>query len=204
MEEKQKTTVTIAVLAAGQSSRLGGANKLLAIFDGKSLIRRSVEVAMQTSSDRVIVVTGHMAGDIAAALQGMDVAIVHNAAYATGLASSIKAALGATTADCDGLMIHLGDMPAINAHHMRTMVDCFRQHRGKAVIRAVIGEGERGNPVILPRQLFKAISALSGDLGAKRVIEASDIPVIDVPIGAAARIDVDTREALLEAGGRIV
>lgn len=89
----------------------GGANKLLAIFDGKPLVRRSVEVAMQADSGSVIVVTGHMADDIAVALQGLDVAIVHNPLYATGIASSITTALLAMPSESDGLMIHLGDMP---------------------------------------------------------------------------------------------
>ncbi|TMV04698.1 nucleotidyltransferase family protein [Brucella haematophila] len=200
---KRDITVTVAVLAAGRSSRMGGANKLLAIFDGKPLVRRSVEVAMQADSGSVIVVTGHMADDIAVALQGLDVAIVHNPLYATGIASSITTALLAMPSESDGLMIHLGDMPAVNTHHIRTMIDCFRQLEGNAVIRAVTDAGERGNPCILPRQLFQALSALHGDIGARHVIEASGIPIIDVSIGEAARIDVDTRDAVLKAGGQI-
>jgi molybdenum cofactor cytidylyltransferase len=203
-KRKRDIAVTIAVLAAGQSSRMAGANKLLAIFDGRPLVHRSVENAVQADRGRVIAVTGHMAGDIVNSLQGLDVAIVHNPAYAFGLASSIKAALVAAPADCDGLMIHLGDMPAVSAQHIRMMIDRFRQQDGNAVIRAVTDEGERGNPVIIPRQLFEAISALSGDVGARHVIEASELPIVDVAIGSAARIDVDTREAVVVAGGRIV
>ncbi|MBA8821070.1 nucleotidyltransferase family protein [Ochrobactrum sp. GPK 3] len=148
---KRDIAVTIAVLAAGRSSRMGGANKLLAIFDGKPLVRRSVEVAMQADSGRVIVVTGHMAEDVAVALQGLDVAVVHNPVYATGIASSIVIALLAIPAGSDGVMIHLGDMPAVNAQHIRAMIGCFREHEGNAVIRAVTDAGERGNPCILPR-----------------------------------------------------
>ncbi len=200
---KRDITVTIAVLAAGRSSRMGGANKLLAIFDGKPLVRRSVEAAMQADSGSVIVVTGHMAEDIAAVLKGLDVAIVHNPDYANGLASSITTALLAIPAGSDGVMIHLGDMPAVNTQHIRAMIDSFREHEGNAVIRAVTDAGERGNPCILPRQLFDALSALHGDVGARHVIEASGIPVIEVSIGVAARIDVDTRDAVLKAGGLI-
>jgi len=182
---------------------MGGANKLLAIFDGKPLVRRSVEVAVQADSGRLIVVTGHMAEDIAAVLKGLDVAIVHNPDYANGLASSITTALLAIPAGSDGVMIHLGDMPAVNAQHIRAMIDCFREHEGNAVIRAVTEAGERGNPCIIPRQLFDALCALHGDVGARHVIEASGIPVIEVSIGIAARIDVDTRDAVLKAGGLI-
>ncbi|RRD26362.1 4-diphosphocytidyl-2C-methyl-D-erythritol kinase [Brucellaceae bacterium VT-16-1752] len=203
-KRKRDIAVMIAVLAAGQSSRTGGANKLLAIFDGKPLVRRSVGNAVEADRGRVIAVTGHMADEIAASLRGLDVSIVHNPAYALGLASSIKAALGAAPADCDGLMIHLGDMPAVSAQHIRMMIDRFRQHDGNAVIRAVTDEGERGNPVIIPHQLFEAISALSGDVGARHIIVASELPIVDVPIGSAARIDVDTTEAVVNAGGRIV
>jgi molybdenum cofactor cytidylyltransferase len=94
-------------------------------------------------------------------------------------------------------------MPAVNTQHIRAMIDSFREHEGNAVIRAVTDAGERGNPCILPRQLFDALSALHGDVGARHVIAASGIPVIEVSIGVAARIDVDTRDAVLKAGGLI-
>ena len=67
-------------------------------------------------------------------------------------------------------------------------------------MRASYG-GKRGNPVILPRSLFPAVAQLEGDTGARHLVEAGDVEVIDVEIGPAAAVDVDTPEALANAGG---
>ena len=62
-------------------------------------------------------------------------------------------------------------------------------------------QGKRGNPVLLPRSLFSAVAHLEGDTGARHLVEAEGLDVIDVEIGQGASIDVDTREALEGAGG---
>ena len=61
---------------------MGGPNKLLARFDGKPLVRRMAEAALASKAAPVIVVTGHRASEIAAALAGLDVRIVDNPDYA--------------------------------------------------------------------------------------------------------------------------
>ena len=75
--------------------------------------------------------------------------------------------------------------------------------QGRAAIRwcAPRMTGKRGNPVLLPRSLFPAIAHLEGDTGARHLVEAEGLDVIDVEIGEGASIDVDTREALEGAGG---
>ncbi len=55
--------------------------------------------------------------------------------------------------------------------------------------------------MILPAATFEALKALEGDIGARPVIENAGLAVIDVEIGPAARLDVDTPEAILAAGG---
>ena len=62
-------------------------------------------------------------------------------------------------------------------------------------------DGKRGNPVILPRAVFPAVAQLEGDTGARHLVECGQTAVIDVEIGAAAAVDVDTPEALRRAGG---
>lgn len=188
------------VLAAGQSSRMGPANKLLALFDGEPLIRRTVRAALDAGVlRRVTVVTGHQADRIAAALAGLDVRLVHNADFATGLASSLKAGLEELTEDVASAMILLGDMPGIGPEEIRTLAAA---HDGSRVVRASHG-GRRGNPVILPASVIRRVPLLSGDTGARHLIEASGLPVLDVDLGDAALTDVDTPDALAAAGGTI-
>lgn len=187
------------VLAAGQSTRMGASNKLMALFDGEPLVRRTVRAALESGVLRgVTVVTGHEADRIGAALEGLDMRIVHNPDYATGLASSLKAGLAGRGSNNEAsVMILLGDMPGIGAAEIRALA---RSHDGTQVVRAAHG-GQRGNPVILPAEVIARVPLISGDTGARHLIEASGMAVHDVELGEAALADVDTPEALAAAGG---
>lgn len=198
---KLNTRVAIAVLAAGRSTRMGSLNKLLCRFDGVPMVRLSAQKAIASSGNPVIVVTGHMALEIRDALSGFPVEIVHNARYASGLSSSITAALGAVPDKCSGILIALADMPFVSADDLSAMIEAFARCDASSVVRAT-ALGEPGNPVIVPRALFSEIAALEGDRGARHVIAASGFPVIGVEIGRAAAYDVDTIEALEMAGGK--
>jgi molybdenum cofactor cytidylyltransferase len=194
--------VAAVVLAAGSASRMAGSghHKLLAQFDGVPLVRQSVETVLRSKADRSVVVTGYRSEDIEKALSALDAEIVINAEFATGMASSLKAGLAAVRDGADGLLVVLADMPGIRREHLDEMIAAFRREQGRAIIRAVSG-GKRGNPVILPASTFDAISKLTGDIGARPVIERSGLAVVDVDIGEAAHIDTDTPEEIIAAGG---
>lgn len=194
--------VDIVVLAAGRSSRMGGPNKLLAQFAGVPLIRRSVETALSArNAETVHVVTGHMHDEIAAALAGLDVEIVHNPTFADGLSTSLKTGFAAA-AEADGVLVMLADQPHLTAPDLDRLIAAFTG-RGKGAIVAASDRGERRNPVILSQDFAAAIAVLSGDVGAARIIAAHPDALTEVEIGAAASVDVDTPEALEAAGGRL-
>lgn len=192
--------VHAVVLAAGQSSRMGGPNKLMADFSGRPLIRRTVERALAAKISGATVVTGHQAARIRAALDGLDIGVAHNPDFASGLASSLKTGIAAVPGDAAGALVVLGDMPAVSSADLDRLVAAFGKGGGQAIVRATHG-GKRGNPVILPRALFAAVAQLEGDTGARHLVEAGLMPVVDVEIGEGAAIDVDTRDALESAGG---
>lgn len=196
--------VEAVLLAAGKASRMGvgGAHKLLADFDGEPLVRRCAEAAVEAGVGTLHVVTGHRGEEIEAALSGVDCHRVHNPAYEEGMASSLVAGLSALGSDAAGLLVMLADMPGVTADHLKRMTEAFRRAGGRAIVRATAGE-KRGNPVILPRATFAAIRQLQGDVGARQIVETSGLEVIDVDIGAAAHLDVDTPEAIRAAGGII-
>ncbi|MER9506431.1 molybdopterin-binding/glycosyltransferase family 2 protein [Mesorhizobium sp. M0579] len=192
--------VDIVLLAAGRSSRMGGPNKLLALFDGKPLVRRTVERALASKATSTVVVTGHQRERVHAALSGLDVIFADNPDFADGLSSSLKAGIARVGAEAAGAMIVLGDMPGISSTDLDRLIEAFRRDGGRSVVRAA-HDGRRGNPVLLPRALFGGIAHLEGDTGARHLVEAEGLDVIDVEIGDGASIDVDTREALEDAGG---
>ncbi|MBZ9767798.1 molybdopterin-binding/glycosyltransferase family 2 protein [Mesorhizobium sp. CA6] len=192
--------VDIVLLAAGRSSRMGGPNKLLALFDGEPLVRRTAGRALASKAAATVVVTGHQRERVRSALGGLGVTFVDNPDFADGLASSLKAGIAKVAPDAAGAMIVLGDMPGVSSKDLDSLIDAFRRAGGRSVVRAS-HQGKRGNPVLLPRSLFAAVAQLEGDTGARHLVEAEGLDVIDVEIGQGASIDVDTREALEGAGG---
>jgi molybdenum cofactor cytidylyltransferase len=195
-------SVAIVLLAAGKASRMGegGPHKLLATFNGVPLVRRMALTA-RAAAALVIVVTGHRRIEVEAALEGLDIETVWNGRYESGMASSIAAGLGSrAVAGADGVMIMLSDMPGLTADALGLLIAAFDGSQGKAIVRAVF-DGARGNPVILPSSLRPALLALEGDVGARSIIERCGLPIIEVEIGAAAQLDVDTPEAVIAAGG---
>ncbi|MFD1326581.1 NTP transferase domain-containing protein [Mycoplana ramosa] len=194
--------IVVIVLAAGQARRMGsvGGHKLLAEFDGVPLVRMAASAALAAQPGKVVVVTGHRADAIEAVLAGLPVEIVRNPLYREGMSTSLNAGLDAAGADCSGVLVHLADMPRVTPGDLRKLMAAFASAGGSAVVRAV-SDGKRGNPVLLPRSTFAAIRRLEGDVGARHIIETSGLDIIDVEIGAAAHLDVDTPEAVVQAGG---
>jgi molybdenum cofactor cytidylyltransferase len=195
-----RSVVQAVVLAAGRSSRMGGPNKLLARFHGQPLVRRVAETALTSEAAGVTVVIGHQAERVRAALDGLAVSFTDNPDFATGLASSLKAGIAAVPDEAAGALILLADMPGIETRDLDRLLEAFRRAGGRAVVRAT-HNGKRGNPVILPRAVFGAVSAIEGDTGARHVVEAGLADVVDVELGRSASLDVDTPDAMEEAGG---
>lgn len=195
-----KPKVHAILLAAGRSSRMGGPNKLMALFDGEPLVRRLAEQAAGSRATGLSVVTGHQGERIRQALSGLTLDIADNPDFAEGLSTSLKAGIAAVPAMASGALVVLGDMPRITSADLDRLIETFERSGGMAVVRAS-HFGKRGNPVILPRALFEGVRQLQGDTGARHLVEAHDVEVIDVELGEGAFIDVDTPEALAGAGG---
>jgi molybdenum cofactor cytidylyltransferase len=181
--------VAAIVLAAGRSTRMGAANKLLADIAGMAMVRRVLESALASRARPVLVVTGHQASDVAAALAGLDVALVANPDYAAGLSTSLKAGIRALPPSCEGALIVLGDMPGVSSRHLDALVAAFAPD---AIVVPVHG-GKRGNPVLWPATCFPELLQLEGDAGAKRLLAAHERQVREVDVGTDAIFrDIDT------------
>lgn len=198
MDQNKTPNIAVIVLAAGRSTRMGAANKLLADIGGGAMVRRVVEAALASAAAPVLVVTGHQAADVQAALAGLKVAFVHNPDYAVGLSSSLKAGIGAVPESVDGALVLLGDMPQIAAAHLDRLLAAFAAETASAII-VPTHAGKRGNPVLWPRAYFAEMLQLEGDAGAKRLLVAHASGVRKVDLGTDAIFaDVDTPEALAE------
>lgn len=186
--------IAAVVLAAGLSSRMGS-NKLLQEWQGVPLLRWTVEAAVRSDAHPVIVVTGNEATGIEAALEGLDVQLVHNPKYREGLSTSLKAGIQAVPESADGAVVLLGDMPEVNAALINRMIAAFSPPDGRSICVAVDGH-KRGNPVLWARKFFPEIETLAGDEGAKRLFARHEELICEIEAGSAVLRDIDTPEAL--------
>jgi len=199
---RREKRIACVILAAGRSSRMGPRNKLLEDLGGKPVLRRTVETALASRARPVTVVTGHQSSEVEATLAGLDVTIVHNPDYASGMASSLKTGIAALSPNLDGAIVALGDMPEIQAAHIDRMISAFEPKEHRSIIVPVF-EGTRGNPVLWSSELFPAMSKLSGDAGARSIIAENADSVVELDLGTAAvHVDLDTPEALAAARKR--
>jgi molybdenum cofactor cytidylyltransferase len=193
------------ILAAGRSKRFhaeGGReiSKLVALLNGKPLVRHAAEAAFASRSRPVVVVTGHAQEAVEAALTGLPVIFAHNAEFATGLASSLKVGVAALPSGVAGALILLGDMPGIEATTLDRLIAAFAQ-RPDALAATPIRAGRRGNPALLSRALFAALARLDGDEGARRLLaEADPDRVLEVDVDSdGVTLDIDTPDDLAAA-----
>jgi molybdenum cofactor cytidylyltransferase len=189
-------SIAAIVLAAGRASRMGS-NKLVAELDGEPIVRRTVRAVLASRARPVIVVTGHEADAVRSALAGLDVIFVHNPDFADGMSTSLRAGVAAAGA-VDGALICLGDMPRLEAAHFETVLDAYRAGSPEDIVVPTF-DRKRGNPVLWPRAYFAEIAALSGDVGARALLDRHGenvrLVAIDDP---AILVDVDTPAALAE------
>ena len=199
---RRAPVIAALVLAAGRSTRFGEANKLLADLDGLPLVRRTVANVCASRVAAVIVVTGHQAEMVGVALDGLDVRIVHNPDFVHGLAASLKTGLAALPAGIDGVVVCLGDMPAIEASHIDHLIAALEPKESRGII-VPVHLGKRGNPVLFAASLIPEMRDAEGDVGAKHVIGRYADAVAEVDLGTdAIFLDIDTQEALARLKGR--
>ncbi|MBX3536051.1 MAG: nucleotidyltransferase family protein [Chelatococcus sp.] len=192
--------VAAIVLAAGRSTRMGAVNKLTTALGGMPLVAHAVRAALGSKACPVVVVTGHEAQAVKEALTGLPITSVHNAAYATGLASSLQTGVAALPADVEGALILLGDMPAVSSSLLDRLIDAFAHFSDPAHPYAAVVPtlgGRWGNPVLLARRLFSPVMQLAGDEGARRLLSRERVLEIAVDDPSIVE-DVDTPDALAD------
>lgn len=191
--------VAAIVLAAGLSRRMAGVNKLLTMINGKPLILHSVEAALASRAQVVLVVLGHQADAVRAALAPVAerLRFVDAADYAQGLSQSLRAGIKAAAA-YDAAVICLGDMPFVDARTIDRLIAAFSPADGREICLPT-HNGRRGNPVLWGQRFFAEIMALEGDQGAKPLLARHQREICEVAADSdAVRRDIDRPEDLNE------
>lgn len=185
---------------------MGGRPKaLLRLPSGETFIERIAHSFFEAGVDDVVIVLGHEAEAIQAALERDRVPgrVVFNDRFSTGQFSSVLAGLDAIDRPgVTAMLMTLVDVPLVSVATIRAVVQRFKE-TGAPIVRPVRGD-DHGHPVLIARALFGALRISDPAAGAKPVVRASVSPAGDVPVtDAGAFRDVDTEaeyEGLLASG----
>ena len=179
------------ILAAGASTRMGEPKQLLPL-EGRPLLVRAVEAALASPAWPVVVVVGAHADKIRPVLARHPVLIAENPAWAEGMASSLRAGIDTLrqfSRSLDAALIALCDQPAFSAEAIARLVAAQRT-TGRSIVAARYAE-RLGAPALFLREHFAALAALTGEEGARTLLQqhADRVAAVDLPELA---IDLDT------------
>lgn len=183
--------VAIVILAGGTSSRLGRPKQLLEL-GGEPLLRHTVRRAMASSATEVVLVLGSRAEEIGAAVGELGQRTVINSDFASGQSTSMVAGVAALGADADAAILMLGDQPTVTPALLDRLIATFAE-TGAAIVQPRY-QGRPGNPVLFRRDQFPDLLAVTGDLGAREIIQRRKGDVVWVELDEPAPPDVDSDE----------
>jgi len=181
------------ILAAGHSRRMGVENKLTKQWQGKPLLRHCVDAAMASALENILVVTGHEAQEVAAILPS-NCMTVYNPHADQGMSTSLVTGILNLPKDV-AVMILLGDMPIVTSPDINRLIDAFLGAGDAAKIVVATIEGQWGNPVIFGPGHRADLLQISGDRGARSLLQNNQKHLIEVEIGLAAGRDFDDTQA---------
>lgn len=190
----------LVILAAGESSRMGTPKQLLPLH-GTPLIVRAVESALASPVWPVVVVVGANAEKIRPLLARYPVLVADNPAWAEGMASSIRAGVGIVqqfSRNAAGVVIALCDQPAFSSASVAQLIS--GQSRSGCSIVAARYQGRNGAPALFLRQHFPALTALTGEAGARDLLNNDSGQVAHVEMPDLA-VDLDTPQDYARENG---
>jgi molybdenum cofactor cytidylyltransferase len=180
------------IMAAGGSSRMGSVKQLL-VLDGSPLIVRAVDATLGSTARPVVVVLGANAGQIREAIARHSVTVAINPDWSAGLASTIRTGLIALfEADprLDAVLLAPCDQPALSSDIISRLASL---HQATGSIAAARFNGRNGAPAIFGRRNFPQLLALSGDEGARTLLNSGVEAVVPLDLPEMS-FDIDTPE----------
>lgn len=181
------------VLAAGASSRLGaGPPKQLLDAGGQPLVRRAAATALAAGVAELVVVVGHRAGEVAAALAGLELAVVRCRDWSAGLSASLRAGLAALSPGADAALILPCDQPFLSPALLARLLAVHAATQAP-IVAPVAGGVRRGAPALFARSLFAELRSLSGDDGGRVLLARYPHRVGEVAVDDPRQLaDLDT------------
>lgn len=185
--------IATLILAAGASRRLGRPKQLLEI-DGRTLLRRTAELALSAAAGPVLVVLGARAEEMRPELAGLKVETIENPDWAEGMSTSLRAGIRRLETEqppVAAVLVLLVDQPRVNIQLLDRLIRLYEERKPPVVASRY--NGLNGVPAVFDRSLWEELKNIEGDRGARRVIRRyeKDMAIVDFPPAAE---DIDTPE----------
>jgi len=170
--------ISAILLAAGQSKRMSGENKLIKEIEGIPLIKRSVNNIIASAVDELIIVLGYQKEIIEEIINKNEkTKFVFNKNFESGMASSIKTGLNHLSENTTAFFICLGDMPMVNTNTYNKLIE----YKNNNEIIVPTYKGQQGNPVLFSKSIKKKlIMTIQGDFGAKKILELNKSKLLNL------------------------
>jgi molybdenum cofactor cytidylyltransferase len=184
--------VAIVILAAGGSSRMGSPKQLLP-WQGKSLLVRACQEAIEAQCGPVVVVLGAHADRMRPHISSLNVNAVVNDDWTSGMGTSIRLGIRSITSalPVDAAILCVCDQPHVTAGVYQTLIKAFRASH-MPIVASKYADAI-GTPALFSATLMPQLLALKDDEGGKSILTrlAHDVLAVPFPLGAA---DIDTPE----------
>jgi molybdenum cofactor cytidylyltransferase len=182
-------TATI-ILAAGASTRLGRAKQSL-IYNGKSLLQRAIDTAVDAQLGPVLVVLGANQEEIRHEVNNVAL-IVENSRSNEGMATSIAAGVTRTLQEFDAvddIILMVCDQPFVSEKLLQHLVTT--KNSTQQPIVACAYNDTVGVPVLFDKTFFPSLLSLQGEEGGKKILLNHPDAIATIPFPGGA-IDIDT------------
>ena len=184
--------ISAILLAAGQSKRMNGENKLTKEIQGIPLIKHSVKNILASSVDELIVILGYQKEVIEKIIDKNErIKFAFNVNFENGMASSIKTGLNNLSEKTEAFFICLGDMPMVNSDIYNQLI----QSKNNKEIIVPTYKGQQGNPILFSKSIKEKIMTIQGDVGAKKILELNKNKILNVEVdNQSIRKDFNTKD----------
>lgn len=197
--------ISTILLAAGESKRMNGENKLTKEIDGIPLIKYAVKNILGSAIDELIIVIGYEKEIIENIVdKNKKIKFVYNKDFSNGMASSIKVGLNQISNKTKNFFISLADMPNVNQNIYNKLIKAKNNYNiklkpeNKKEIVIPTSDGQDGNPVLFSIFMKTEVMRINGDHGAKEIIEKNKTKILRVPFGGNGVIlDFDTQDSFI-------
>ncbi len=192
--------IAVIILAAGASTRMG-MPKALVKFKAKTFLETVVENFQKAGIEKLVVVLGHAAEQIATELNLPADMYVLNKTYRLGQFSSFQAGVKALGPNIEGTFLALVDQPQIGTNVIKKIRNVFVENPEKIIIPT--HQGKRGHPPIFPKTLFQDILLAPTSQTAANIIHKNEDRVLEVEMDDETILwNINTRQDLLEVQKR--